>query len=351
MGIDQRKFTAYWILFICVSLDVVASLSDMTISTSFSKDDGISTSTDDQDDANLVSNFKASGKTIPLVLCCQEDLLYKSGLDMCSALASNRSLALPDVYSIKTNQTIAKVTDEIFSISDIKLAECQDGFVSHSTSDFLLFDDGSVRIGDQRLETNEFCINELDLRVDNILPTNPAKLVTRFCVPNPCVHGPCIRKCCPIGLAILSLPEGLGYTCLPYLKPFDASLLTFQNQTEGDASVNPTYFSIQGGYGLRCYVNGKIEISPVPSFVFLADGRMHYADEWEERTMSEYCVDQLSDYNSTSEDETVSDGWLSIFLFYVRFSLQPGILNFLFFLFNFSSYFLLFFLFKSIINN
>ncbi len=68
-------------------------------------------------------------------------------------------------------------------------------------------------------------------------------------------------------------------------------------------------------------MNGKIELTPVPSFVFLADGRMHYADEWEERTMSEYCVDQLSDYNSTNEDETVSEG-LSIYFFYVRFSLQ-----------------------------
>ncbi len=248
---NKRQFTTYWILFTCVSLDVVASpISDMAISTGLLHDDGISTSTDDQDDASLLSNFTASGKTIPLVLCCQEELLYKSGLDMCSALASNRSLALPStaVYSTTTNQRITKVTDEIFSISDIKLAECQDGFVSHSTSDFLLFDDGSLRIGDQRLEAKEFCINELDLRVDNVLPADPAEMVVRFCVPNPCVHGPCIRKCCPIGFAILSLPEGLGHTCLPYLKPFDASLLTFQNQTEGDAPVDLTTFSIHGGW-------------------------------------------------------------------------------------------------------
>ena len=229
-------------------------------------------------------------------------------MDVCGPPASNRLwMVPPTIYSAKTRQAIEKVTDENFSLTYSHLDNCPDGFVSNSTRDFMLFDDGSLRIDEDRLEVNEFCINEIDSRLAGHVPdADPPTFAARFCVPDPCItNGPCIRKCCPLGSAIHSRPDELGNLCLPHPSRFDASLLPFQSPEEAETTIDPTSFSVYGGLGLKCFVEGEHEINPVhpKTFFILADGRMNNMDypssPVDERPTREYCVDQFYDQNET----------------------------------------------------
>ena len=235
---------------------------------------------------------------IPLIPCCPEDYpLYHIGLDICSESTTNSSLPLFSVlYSKVTNRQVK--ADDVFSFAEYNSTECPDGFVSNSTTDFRLFEDGSLSISDQRkLKTNEFCISEMDsVNSAEKLPV----FVARFCVPDPCVIGPCIRKCCPPGSAILDRPE-MAPMCQPHPIPFNVSQLNFQNSTSAS-------FSVHGGFGSKCYgredgINAFNPLDPTKFFI-MADGRMFSTDypstPIDDRMTNEYCVDQ-----SIQENETV----------------------------------------------
>ena len=237
-----------------------------------------------------------SGK-IPLIPCCREDIpMYNIGLDICSPSTTNRSLLLFPVYSNVTDQQIT--ADDVFSFVEYNSTECPGGFVSSSTTNFRLFDDGSLTIDDQRkLKINEFCISAMD----SVNSTDePPVFAARFCVPDPCVIGPCIRKCCPIGSVILDRPE-MAPMCQPHPIPFNVSQLNFQNSTSAS-------FSVHGGFGSKCYgredgINAFNPLDPTKFFI-MADGRMFSTDypstPIDDRMTNEYCVDQ-----SIKENETV----------------------------------------------
>ena len=205
----------------------------------------------------------------------------------CSESTTNRSRLLFPIYSNVTNQQIN--ADDVFSLAEYNSTECPDGLVSNSTTDFRLFDDGSLSIGDQhKSKINEFCINEMASA--NAEDGSPV-FVVRFCVPDLCVIGPCIRKCCPPDSVILDRPEMTPF-CQPHpIIPFNVSQLTFQNSTSA-------FFSIHGGLGPKCYdkyeLNSFNPVDPTKFFI-TAEGRFstnYPSTPIDDQMTNKYCVDQ-----------------------------------------------------------
>ena len=300
---SKRQSTTFFIVCTCLYFTVISVNSGTTIDL-----------LDNQDNSNgspaqlSLSNETVGGK-IPLALCCPKGSLYKTGLDACSQSTSNGLWMFPSpIYSVETNQIIAELTNEVVSLTYSHLDNCPDGFVSNSTRDFRLFNDGSLRIGKDRLEVDEFCINEIDSRLMGHVPdADPPTFAARFCVPDPCIaNGPCIRKCCPLGSAIHSRPDELGSLCLPHPTRFDVSLLPFQSPEEAETTIDPTSFSVYGGLGLKCFAEGGehfIDAVYPDHFFILADGRMNITyyplNPMDERPTREFCVDQFYDKNET----------------------------------------------------
>jgi hypothetical protein len=124
-----------------------------------------------QDGRNLANNQE--------IWCCKSGTTYLPGIDQC----------LP----IKVSTLYSKLFSN-FSYPNDGLADCPDGFVSHSTKDFQL-DNGTLWIGGKQLKSNEFCINRVEEENDST--STAGNFVARYCVPDPCTTSGCIRKCCP----------------------------------------------------------------------------------------------------------------------------------------------------------
>lgn len=233
---------------------------------------------------------------ISLNYCCRGGKFYKPFLDTCpfwdpADNSSEPQLENLPVYSANTNQII-KVSHRI-ELTSGSVTDCPDGYFGNSTRKFKLFDDGSLRIDEKRLEPKSFCIN-------SIQDTSNLTFVARFCDPDPCrVNGTkCIRKCCPLGMAMNYGTK----TCDPYPIPFSASELRNEDKTP----ISLASFTVYGGLGLKCLNLGVgINIVNPKDFVILADGRMKNLDypcialELDERTTENYCVDHLFTGNQT----------------------------------------------------
>ena len=311
--VTQRKLFIICIIFISLYSIVLSVNNDTTNTSPDLLDD--EEFPDGSDEQSPPFNATNQGK-IPLSLCCSQGSLYKLGLDNCNPTTNNQSWTFPPtLYFVDTNQTVADVTEGMFSFVEFLLDSCPDGFVSNSTKDFMLFDDGSLSIGSDRLEVGQFCINEIDSRLvaDDIPAVDSQIFAARFCVPDPCItNGPCIRKCCPFGSIIQSRPDELGNLCLPHSTPFDVTQLPFQSSEEAEMDINTTSFRIYDGIGLKCHTDGLnvADVAYSEEFVILADGRMNTTnypsnpvDIW---TTREYCVDHFYDLNETVKNHLIN---------------------------------------------
>jgi hypothetical protein len=172
------------------------------------------------------------------------------------------------------------------------LADCPDGYVSHSTKDFQL-DNGTLWVGGHQLKSNEFCINRVE---EENYSTSSGNFVARYCVPDPCTTSGCIRKCCPSDMALVTKyyhdlsPIAI---CEPYPEKFNLSLL----RNPQNKSIDERAFFTSGGLGMKCG-DGVDAPYDVSSFAMDRDGHILFysvIDDSKGRKSNKYCVDNFVD--------------------------------------------------------
>ena len=126
--------------------------------------------------------------------CCEWQSLYNVTAQKCFKINSNESVPWPKVRSSTTNKLLNSAQD--FQVTT-HLIQCLNGSIRQTSTEFTLFDDGTVRI--PNITTNfspgEVCIvNSFDSK----------DFVALFCVSDPCASSSCVRKCCPEGFVMNS---------------------------------------------------------------------------------------------------------------------------------------------------
>jgi G protein-coupled receptor Mth (Methuselah protein) len=231
-----------------------------------------------QDGRNLANNQE--------IWCCKSGTTYLPGIDQC----------LP----IKVSTLYSKLFSN-FSYPNDGLADCPDGFVSHSTKDFQL-DNGTLWIGGKQLKSNEFCINRVE--EENYSRSTAGNFVARYCVPDPCTTSGCIHKCCPSDMALVTkYYHDLSpiLICEPYPKSLNLSLL----RNPQNKSIDERAFFISGGLGIKW---GDFVVKPydVSRFSIDSDGQILYysKDHPKGRKSDKYCIENFVD-NETNVSITL----------------------------------------------
>ena len=228
-------------------------------------------------------------RPIPLTKCCEaDDEFYALGFDSCKTEEAPVSWP-PPVYSTRTNRTLVGIRPERFQVTR-NLSDCPDGHVGISWTDFLIYDDGSLLAGDgERFGRDEFCVNQVMAEKGDLGPVFAA----RTCVADPCDGKPCLRKCCPQGMAV----NNTDRLCHPTSTPFD---VIYHNESGGVVSPDPKII-IRDGVAPQC-LYGFDALSQVNGDVFyiVADGRLFIPNfpEGEQYTV-EYCLDHFVEDENT----------------------------------------------------
>ncbi|XP_046439771.1 G-protein coupled receptor Mth2-like isoform X5 [Daphnia pulex] len=205
------------------------------------------------------------------IRCCKSGTTYLTGLDQC----------VPNFVSTLYTKSFPNYS---FEDPNDGLTDCPVGYVSHTTEDFQL-ENGTLFVGNKRLESNEFCINRVE---DENYSTSPGHFVARYCVPHPCSESVCIRKCCPPEMAMVTKhyhdlwPISI---CEPHPVPFNLSLLRNPKNEPIDANS----FSTRGGLGIKC---GKLPRDKQLDFSIRHDGQivLHLENLPVEKT-DQYCIE------------------------------------------------------------
>lgn len=185
----------------------------------------------------------------------------------------------------------------MLSLSDVAiktrhmLKPCQEGFIARTSDRFQLFQDFSVKTEDGQLyAASEYCIYRQTSTSKSINQTGRSaaslnEYAVRYCVHAECDNVPCIRKCCPLGMAVnLNDKE-----CELNDEPFNETLHKMLN-------INPSSkMKIVDGYGfgMHCYDEAS-NMMELDEFRILPSGQM-YAPEYpyRERATYQYCVDNF----------------------------------------------------------
>ena len=188
------------------------------------------------------------------------------------------------VHSHENNRT--KTADFHFNYD---LIQCPDGYVVKHTLDFKLYNDGSLVTNWGNFPSGTFCL-------DQFLTKSDPEYVARFCVPDPCRNGYCMRKCCPLGM-VINFSTG---ECEIHPKEFD-----FAIQNEDGSVVNTTDISIVDGATLPVCKNGINVLQPdiygeKDEFYILPSGQLKIpAYEHDESIIDDFCIENFSDGNIT----------------------------------------------------
>ena len=210
------------------------------------------------------------------IWCCKSGTTYLPGMDQC----------VPNEVSTLYSELFPN-----FSFPNDGLADCPDGYVSHSTQDFQL-DNGTLWIdGGKQLKSNEFCINRVE---EENYSTSSGNFVARYCVPDPCTTSGCIRKCCPSDMALVTKYYHLSpiAICEPHPEKFNLSLL----RNPQNKSIDERAFFTSGGLGMKC--GDGVEPYDVSSFAIDRDGHILFysvIDDPKGRKSDKYCVDNFVD--------------------------------------------------------
>ena len=210
------------------------------------------------------------------IWCCKSGTTYLPGLDQC----------VPNDVSTLYNESFPN-----FSFPNDGLTDCPDGYVSHSTKDFHL-DNGTLLVGDKRLDSNEFCINRVE---EEHYSTSPTNFVARFCVPDPCTTPGCIRKCCPPDMAIvMKYYHDLNQISICEPNPEKLNLALLRNPQ--NKSIHPEEFFIRGGMGIKCG-NLPRDFFDISTFSIRPDGQILFdsEDHPKGKKTDQYCIDNLVD--------------------------------------------------------
>ncbi|XP_046644908.1 G-protein coupled receptor Mth2-like isoform X2 [Daphnia pulicaria] len=224
---------------------------------------------------------------IPLTKCCaSENEFYSLGFDTCTLNGEMNFNWPPPVYSARTNESVVAGSAR-FSLT-FNLSTCTSGYASQSTRDFRLYTDGSAVISSsgERLPANSFCLNQISSG-----EVDAAEFAVRHCASDPCNQTNCIRKCCPLGMALNTTTQ----LCQTYNEPF---ALEFRNVTGHVVTPNPSSYLIRQGDVPKCQ-HGMFPLSPNTNpedeFYVLPDGQIYlpYYPE-NDRYTRDYCIDDFS---------------------------------------------------------
>jgi len=223
---------------------------------------------------------------IPLTKCCASDgEFYSLGFDICQLNGDMNFNWPPPVYSARTNESVSAVPAR-FSLS-YNLSTCASGYASKSTKDFRLYTDGSAVISSgERLQTKEFCLNQISSGEPE------AEFAVRYCIGDPCNQTNCIRKCCPMGMALNTTTQ----LCQSFSQPFS---LVFHNVSGHVVTPSPASYVIRDGDAPKCQ-HGMFPLSPASNrddeFYVLPDGQIYLTQyPANDRYTREYCTDDFID--------------------------------------------------------
>ncbi|XP_057366331.1 LOW QUALITY PROTEIN: G-protein coupled receptor Mth2-like [Daphnia carinata] len=238
-----------------------------------------------QDLVDHLQNLETLWK-IPLTKCCVSDSeFYSLGFDSCNNNEETPFIWPPPVYSIKTNQS-AVSSSVRFSLT-YNMSTCMPGYDSKSVTNFRLYTDGTVQVGDARLEPGQFCLNQI---ASGEPPTDESEFAIRYCIPDPCNQTNCVHKCCPMGMA-LNITTQL---CQSYSERFD---LVFHNASGQVISPDPGSYIIRDGDAPQCPFGMfplMPEMNPEDTFYILPDGQLYLPSYPEnDRYSKDYCVDDF----------------------------------------------------------
>ncbi len=247
-------------------------------------------------------SVSTTSKIIQLTKCCALNESYVIGFDSCQAFSSNDSSSAifqkydPPIYSIISNENRTLIEDASSQIQlEINLSTCPDGFVHNVSTDFFLYENGTLSIPQFGIwrTRGEFCIDENE----TFDPLEPVKVTARFCVPDPCLGVNCIRKCCPEGM---ELYIGDSINCRVTEDPtivFDHFAL--QNLSE----ASPDSYVVRNGVAPKCEIdlldyNWNSEI--IKPFSIMKNGSMSIISNnflETNHVMDDYCIDFKTDFN------------------------------------------------------
>lgn len=240
-------------------------------------------------DQDKLLSVLATGE-LPLIQCCGVGELYRPGLDFCK----NESV-LYDVDPLPIYSSYTKSSNEnpfLLSLNDERvrtqraLKQCPDGFVARTTDRFQLFEDLSMKSGEGGafFPPADYCIYPQSQSRSAASADGPLfQYAARYCVHADCDNVPCIRKCCPLGMAV----DVNDKACKSSDEPF--------NETVHRAfDLNPEMKIVDGyGFGMNCYDEAS-NLLELNEFHILSSGQMYAPDyPYDERATYQYCVDHF----------------------------------------------------------
>lgn len=234
-------------------------------------------------------NFPSSMLTIHLPKCCNISEEYLIGRDNCRKMPDNivPQELNPQIYFTQNDPVLERRT---FDITFNNKKQCRDGLIANISMDFQLFENGSISIlaNEIIIPENEFCVDHYQTFIN---PEKPTGLVARYCAPDPCINGHCIRKCCPVGM-VLNEPGNLCQNATENFDPFqlrdEFGVSIVPSSEEQSLAILDAFYPMCRHGTLNLVPDSGVCFSIIPNgtvFVpLLADGQQ-YSDQ--------YCVDHL----------------------------------------------------------
>ena len=220
---------------------------------------------------------------IRVTKCCAENLFYSMGYDECKPFEQSPTWP-PPVHIKATNKTMS-LDSSRFEVNH-NTTMCPEGYVNQTTKNFKLYLDGSVATADVRLNYGEFCINEAAPDPTTV----EAEFVIRYCVRNPCVEKNCVRKCCPMGMALNVTTKLCQWNANEFK-------IEFHDTSGAIVPVDANSYVVRDGaipsceYGM--YALAPLD-NPEEEFIILPNGQIYVT--WypeNERNTSDYCTEDF----------------------------------------------------------
>ncbi|XP_046644930.1 probable G-protein coupled receptor Mth-like 3 [Daphnia pulicaria] len=256
---------------------------------------------------------------LPLIQCCGVGELYRPGLDFCKNESVLYDVDPLPIYS--SSYTNSSENPFLLSLNDERvrtqraLKQCPDGFVARTTDRFQLFEDFSMKSGEEGgfLPAADYCIYPQSQSRSAASASGPSfQYAARYCVHADCDNVPCIRKCCPLGMAV----DVNDKACKLSDEPFNETVHRVFD-------LNPEMKIVDGyGFGMNCYDEAS-NLLELTEFNVLSSGQMYAPDyPYDERATYQYCVDNF--VSGISQDQNQKSAMKGLRCFPQYFNLNEA---------------------------
>jgi hypothetical protein len=215
---------------------------------------------------------------IPVTMCCESQInIWGNCLEK---TIDPPSVSWSPVHS-STNYLTINVSTQDFQVTT-DLIQCPNGSISLTSTEFTLFDDGTVKIPNItfNFSPGEVCIAN---------SFNSTDFVARFCVPDPCTASICVRKCCPKGflMKIKNLPN---WSCERTDREFSVYYLNETGQKVLLPNTMPIRYDTISAWGGKSYP----QLTEESKFNVLHNGTVYVpAYPIGHQVFDHYCVDDF----------------------------------------------------------